>query len=322
MSLLEIQNLSVTFKTAGGLFTAVDRVSLTINHAEVASIVGESGSGKSVTSFSIMGLVPTPPGKNEGGQILFKDKDLLKLTNTQMQKVRGNDISMIFQEPMTALNPVMTVGKQITEVIALHTKLSKKEQWEKAVAMIKKVGISDPEQRASSYPHELSGGMRQRIMIAMALACEPTLLIADEPTTALDVTIQAQILELMKGLQKEYNSAVILITHDLAVIAESVDRVLVMYAGKVVENTDVETLFKEAKHPYTQGLLKSIPVLGELDQKLQAIKGRVPSLIDLPIGCSFNNRCPKAIPKCFEVTPELIDLDDNHTVRCHLYNQE
>ncbi|MBN2658445.1 MAG: ABC transporter ATP-binding protein [Spirochaetales bacterium] len=321
-TILEVKNLKTFFHTEEGVVKAVNDVSFSIHDGETLGIVGESGCGKSVTSFSIMGLVPMPPGKIEGGEILYKGKDLLKIGNRGMQKIRGNEISMIFQEPMTALNPVMTVGRQITEVLELHTKLSAEEQWKKAVDMIRKVGISEPEKRANSYPHELSGGMRQRIMIAMALACEPSLLIADEPTTALDVTIQAQILELMKEMQKEYNSALLLITHDLAVVAETVDRVIVMYAGEVVENADVETLFKDAKHPYTQGLLKSIPVLGNSDKELKAIEGRVPSLIDLPTGCPFNNRCSQVFDRCKSEDPELLDLGNNHTVRCHLYSQE
>lgn len=321
-TILEVKNLKTYFHTEEGIVKAVNDVSFEIRDGETLGIVGESGCGKSVTSFSIMGLVPMPPGRIEGGEILFKGKDLLTLGNKGMQKIRGNEISMIFQEPMTALNPVMTVGRQITEVINLHTTLNPEEQWEKAVEMIRKVGISEPEKRANCYPHELSGGMRQRIMIAMALSCEPSLLIADEPTTALDVTIQAQILELMKEMQKEYNSALLLITHDLAVVAETVDRVIVMYAGQLVENADVDTLFKDAKHPYTQGLLRSIPVLGNAEKKLEAIEGRVPSLIDLPSGCPFNNRCKQVMDRCRTENPVLTDLGGGHIVRCHLYSQE
>jgi peptide/nickel transport system ATP-binding protein len=320
--LLEVKGLKTYFHTEEGLVRAVDDVSFTLFPSEVLGLVGESGCGKSVTAFSIMNLVPIPPGRTEGGEIIFKGRDLLKTDASERRKISGNQIGMIFQEPMTALNPVMTVGDQITEVLKLHTFLDKESRWEKAVEMIRKVGLSEPEKRAESYPHELSGGMRQRIMIAMALVCDPDILIADEPTTALDVTIQAQIIELIQAMQEETKAAVILITHDLAVIAETVNRVIVMYAGKIVESADVETIFAEPKHPYTQALLKSIPVLGEPGKKLESIKGRVPNLIDLPPGCSFANRCPHVTERCRTEHPKVIDLDSgSHLVRCNLYDR-
>jgi len=319
-SLLEVNGLKTYFHTEEGLVRAVDDVSFSLSSGEVLGLVGESGCGKSVTAFSIMDLVPIPPGRIEGGEIFFKGKDLLKAESHERRKISGNHIGMIFQEPMTALNPVMTVGSQITEALKLHTLLDSEGRWEKAVEMISKVGISEPGKTAKSYPHELSGGMRQRIMIAMALVCDPDILIADEPTTALDVTIQAQILELIKSMQQQTQAAVILITHDLAVIAETVDRVIVMYAGKIVESGDVKTIFNEPKHPYTQGLLKSIPVLGEPGKTLESIKGRVPNLIGLPPGCHFANRCPHARDRCVEEHPRLVSVDSQqHLVRCNLY---
>lgn len=321
-TILEIQNLKTYFHTEEGIVRAVDDVSFTIEKGEILGLVGESGCGKSVTSLSIMGLVPIPPGKIEGGKILFKGKDLLKMSDRELQKIRGDEITMIFQEPMTALNPVSKIGDQVAEVLEFHSNLSNKERWEKAVEMIRLVGIPEPEKRADSYPHEMSGGMRQRILIAMALIRNPSLLIADEPTTALDVTIQAQILDLIKKLNSQFHSAVLLITHDLAVIAENADRVVVMYAGKMVESADVNTLFNNPSHPYTRGLLKSIPVLGEPDKKLHIIEGNVPNLIDLPPGCPFYNRCPDAMDKCRTELPEVTVLDSGHTVRCHLYSKE
>ncbi|MBN1685719.1 MAG: ABC transporter ATP-binding protein [Spirochaetales bacterium] len=318
--LLDVRGLKTYFHTEEGLVRAVDDVSFSVSSSEVLGLVGESGCGKSVTAFSILDLIPVPPGRIEGGEILFRGKDLLKTESHERRRISGNHISMIFQEPMTALNPVMMVGSQITEVLKLHTLLDSHDRWEKAIEMIAKVGISEPRKTAKSYPHELSGGMRQRIMIAMALVCDPDILIADEPTTALDVTIQAQILELIKAMQRETSAAVILITHDLAVIAETVNRVIVMYAGKIVESGDVKTIFTEPKHPYTQGLLKSIPVLGEPGKLLESIKGRVPNLIDLPPGCHFANRCPFARERCFEEHPRLVEVDsDEHEVRCNLY---
>jgi len=319
-ALLEIRGLKTYFHTEEGLVRAVDDVSFSLNRGEVLGLVGESGCGKSVTSYSIMQLLPMPPGRFEGGEIIFKGRNLLELKDSQMRRIRGNEIGMIFQEPMTALNPVVRVGKQIEEALALHTDLDKEGLKGRAVDLLDKVGIPEPARRAESYPHELSGGMRQRVMIAMALSCNPDLLIADEPTTALDVTIQAQILELIRDMQGVTGSAMILITHDLAVIAETVDRVAVMYAGKIVEITDVKTIFSHPAHPYTQGLLRSIPVLGEPGKSLKAIPGRVPGLIDLPEGCSFANRCDSAGPRCRLELPMLKDLAPGHEVRCHLHD--
>ena len=318
--ILEVKGLKTYFHTEEGLVRAVDDVSFSLSSSEVLGLVGESGCGKSVTAFSIMNLVPIPPGRIEAGEIFFKGKDLLKTDAHERRKISGNHIGMIFQEPMTALNPVMTVGSQITEVLKLHTLLDSEARREKAVEMIGKVGISEPRKTAKSYPHELSGGMRQRIMIAMALVCDPDILIADEPTTALDVTIQAQILELIKAMQEVTEAAMILITHDLAVIAETVDRVIVMYAGQIVESGDVETIFTNPKHPYTQALLKSIPVLGEPGKALESIKGRVPNLIDLPPGCLFANRCPHVHDECRTERIRVVDVDSSaHQVRCNLY---
>jgi oligopeptide/dipeptide ABC transporter ATP-binding protein len=318
-SILKVNGLKTYFHTEEGLVRAVDDVSFRLDTGEVLGLVGESGCGKSVTAFSITGLVPIPPGRIEGGEILFRGTDLLTASDAQRRRIVGNNISMIFQEPMTALNPVMTVGSQIAEVLKVHRTMEKEERWDRAVDMIRKVGIPEPVERASNYPHELSGGMRQRIMIAMALVCDPDILIADEPTTALDVTIQAQIIELIKEMQAETGAAVVLITHDLAVIAETVDRVVVMYAGKIVETAPVRTIYQDAKHPYTQGLLRSIPVLGEPGKKLEAIQGRVPNLIDLPQGCSFANRCRHATDRCYREDPWMVTVGDDHEVRCNLY---
>ncbi|MGE4158850.1 MAG: ABC transporter ATP-binding protein, partial [Planctomycetota bacterium] len=295
--LLEIKNLVTEFRVEGGTARAVAGVSFTVNEGEKLGIVGESGSGKSVTALSILRLIPDPPGKIAGGEILFKGQDLLKLTYQEMRKIRGNEISMIFQEPMTSLNPVFTIGLQVAEVIELHQKVSREEALKRAAAALESVGIPDAARRLSSYPHEFSGGMRQRVMIAMALACKPKLLIADEPTTALDVTVQAQILDLMASLKdKAPESAVILITHDLAVVAEFCDRVVVMYGGKVQECADVVSLFKSSLHPYTQGLMKSIPNPDSADEKkaLYAIPGTVPGILEMPPGCRFANHCDRA----------------------------
>lgn len=319
---LDVKNLQTWFYTEEGIVRAVNDISLQIKENEMVGLVGESGCGKSVTSLSIMGLLPIPPGKIVNGEIFFKGKDLLNINEKEMRKIRGNDITMIFQEPMTALNPVSKVGTQIAEVLEFHSKLNKKERWKKSVEMMELVGIPEPGKRAEAFPHELSGGMRQRILIAMALIQNPALLIADEPTTALDVTIQAQILDLIKKLNERFHSAVLLITHDLAVIAENVDKVIVMYAGKIVETANVADLFENPVHPYTQGLLKSIPILGEPDKKLTPIKGNVPNLIDLPSGCSFQNRCPKAFDRCITEDPKIIQYKKDHFVSCHLYNTE
>jgi oligopeptide/dipeptide ABC transporter ATP-binding protein len=283
--------------------------------------VGESGCGKSVTAHSIIGLIPDPPGKVVGGRILFEGTNLLELPEARMRKIRGNRISMVFQEPMTSLNPVYSVGDQVAEVIKLHQHLSRSETRNRVIEMLQLVGIPEAEKCIACYPHQMSGGMRQRAMIAMALACNPTLMIADEPTTALDVTIQAQILALMNKLKEETGASILFITHDLGVIAEMAQHVAVMYAGKVMEYTDVKTLFAEPKHPYTIGLLQSIPVLGrgQRDQKLNAISGVVPSLLNLPSGCLFSDRCPDVFADCRTIEPHVYQVGKNHTSRCLIY---
>jgi oligopeptide/dipeptide ABC transporter ATP-binding protein len=314
--------LKTYFYTEDGVVRAVDGVSFEVYPGEVLGLVGESGCGKSVTSLSIMRLI-SKPGRIDEGQILLDGQDLLKLPEDEMIKVRGNRISMIFQQPQTALNPVFRVGDQLAEVLDVHQDLGKDAGWKRAVALLKMVGVPDPERRAEAYPHELSGGMAQRVMIAMALACVPELLIADEPTTALDVTIQAQILDLMRDLRREMGTSVILITHDLGVVAEMAERVAVMYAGEIVEQTDVNTLFDQPLHPYTQGLIGSIPVLGEIKERLDVIPGSVPNLINLPPGCRFAPRCQArfkyACTICAEVKPELVEVKPGHLVRCWLY---
>jgi oligopeptide/dipeptide ABC transporter ATP-binding protein len=321
--LLELRDLTTHFDTREGVVHAVDGVSLHINRGEVLGLVGESGCGKSVTSLSIMGLVPHP-GKVVAGDIVFSGENLTEMKPDDVRKLRGEHIAMIFQQPGSALNPVQRAGVQIKEVYKLHRDWSKDVEQEKVVEMLAQVGIPDPESRAKAYPHELSGGMAQRVMIAMALACEPELLIADEPTTALDVTIQAQILDLMRDLQESSNTAVLLITHDLGVVAEMADRVAVMYAGEIVEEADVSTLFKRPKHPYTTGLIGSIPVLGAPTDNLDTIPGVVPNLIDLDPGCRFAARCAARIEHdlqiCTEQEPELRQLEDGHSVRCWLYD--
>ena len=324
--ILEVKNLCTSFFTEAGEVKAVDGVSFSVYQGKTLGIVGESGCGKSVTSLSIMRLIAEPPGKIVGGQILYKDQDLVQLSPKEMRSIRGNEISMIFQEPMTSLNPVFTVGNQISEAVILHQKISRKEARNKAIEMLKLVGISAPEKRVDDYPHQLSGGMRQRVMIAMALSCNPSVLIADEPTTALDVTIQAQILDLLQDLQAKVGMALILITHDLGVIAEVADEVLVMYAGKVVEQGKVEDIFSRPKMPYTLGLLNSIPTLikdptGKPRKKrLETIPGIVPNLLDLPRGCRFQERCSYVIDRCREAEPELRvigqDQDLPHSIRC------
>ncbi len=319
--LLEVKNLKTYFHTEDGVVKAVDGVSFEIYKGEVLGVVGESGCGKSVTSLSIMRLVQEPPGKITADTLSFEGDEILKKSESAMRKIRGNDISMIFQEPMTSLNPVYTVGNQISEAIILHQKLSKDKAMEKSVEMLRKVGIPLPEKRVHEYPHQLSGGMRQRVMIAMALSCNPKLLIADEPTTALDVTIQAQILELMATLQRDFDAAIMLITHDLGVIAETADRVVVMYAGKVVEYSDVNTIFHEPRHPYTWGLLQSIPRLDAERERLLVIEGVVPNPLFLPDGCKFHPRCRFASEKCVEEEPELEDIDSGHQVRCWHYDK-
>lgn len=300
---------------------AVDGVSFDIYEGEVLGIVGESGSGKSVTAYSITRLIPDPPGKIVSGEVMYKGKDLLKLTYEEMKKYRGKEIAMIFQEPMTSLNPVMKIGDQISEVLLQHEKISKEEAFQKSVKMLELVGIPSPEKRMKDYPHQFSGGMRQRVMIAMALSCNPSLLIADEPTTALDVTIQAQILDLMIKLKEEgKDSAILLITHNLGVVAETCDRVIVMYGGKIQEVADVDSLFETPLHPYTVGLLESLPDPDHPKEKLQAIPGIIPHILELPKGCKFATRCPKVFDKCWVIEPELLEKLPGHFVRCHLYS--
>jgi oligopeptide/dipeptide ABC transporter ATP-binding protein len=316
--LLEVKNLKTTFKVKGGTVNAVDGVDFDINEGEVLAVVGESGSGKSVTSLSIMRLIQSPPGKIAEGEILFKGENLLDKTKRQMQDIRGNKISMIFQEPMTSLNPVLTIGRQLSESFIRHEKLSKTEAMKKAVEMLEMVGIPSPDKRVHDYPHQMSGGMRQRVMIAMALSCRPELLIADEPTTALDVTIQAQILDLMLKLKEKLNTSILLITHDLGVVAETADRVVVMYCGQVVEKADAESLFERPLHPYTEGLLRSIPRLDEKCDKLPTIEGSVPNPLDIPRGCRFSTRCERCMEKCTLEEPPLTEVD-GHQVRCFFY---
>ncbi len=320
--LLEVKGLKTYFYTEDGVVRAVDGVSFEVYPGEVLGLVGESGCGKSVTSLSIMRLI-SKPGRVDEGEILLDGENLLKLPEEEMIKVRGNRISMIFQQPQTALNPVFKVGDQLAEVLGVHQDMGKEAGWKRAVDLLKMVGVPDPERRADAYPHELSGGMAQRVMIAMALACVPELLIADEPTTALDVTIQAQILDLMRDLRREMGTSVILITHDLGVVAEMAERVAVMYAGEIVEQTDVNTLFDQPLHPYTQGLIGSIPVLGEIKERLDVIPGSVPNLVDLPPGCRFAPRCLARVKYgltiCPEVKPELEEIKPGHSVRCWLY---
>jgi oligopeptide/dipeptide ABC transporter ATP-binding protein len=320
--LLEVKNLKTYFNTEDGVVKAVDGVDFYIYPGEVLGLVGESGCGKSVTSLSIMRLIGVP-GKIVEGEILFEGQDLVKATEQEMMKVRGNRISMIFQQPQSALNPVFRAGDQISEVLNIHQNFGREAGRKRAIEMLKLVGIPEPERRADSYPHELSGGMAQRVMIAMALACVPDLLIADEPTTALDVTIQAQILDLMRDLRTKMGSAVILITHDLGVIAEMADRVAVMYAGEIVEESPVASLFDTPHHPYTIGLIGSVPVLGEVRDSLDVIPGSVPNLVNLPPGCRFAPRCSARIDHnlsvCTENRPPLKDVSVGHQVRCWLY---
>ena len=321
-TVLDVKNLCTYFHTDEGVVRSVDGVSFHIDAEETLGIVGESGCGKSVTSLSIMQLVPNPPGKIVGGEILFQGDNLLKKTPEQMRQIRGNDIAMIFQEPMTSLNPVYTIGDQIAEAMILHQKLTKKAAFDRAVEMLRLVGIPSPERRAREYPHQMSGGMRQRVMIAMALSCNPKLLIADEPTTALDVTIQAQILDLMRKLKQKFHTAIMLITHDLGVVAEMTDRVAVMYAGKVVEECSTVDLFREPLHPYTVGLLQSIPRLDVVsNEKLHVIEGTVPNLLHLPQGCAFAPRCPQAMEICRQEAPVLTEVSDGRKVSCWLHSE-
>jgi oligopeptide/dipeptide ABC transporter ATP-binding protein len=315
--LLEIKNLKTHFRVRNGIIKAVDGLDFHLNENETLGIVGESGSGKSLTALSILGLIP-PPGKVVEGKIMFKSKNLIKMSNKEITQIRGGEISMIFQEPMSALNPLLTVGKQISEAITTHQKIGRGEAKERVYDMIDQVGIADPKTRYGEYPHQFSGGQRQRFMIAMALACRPSLLIADEPTTALDVTCQAQILELIETLQQEIKTSVILISHDLGIVAEFVQRVVVMYTGTMMESADVNTLFEEPAHPYTKALMKAIPYLGNKERKkhLYEIPGMIPSLKKLPQGCKFHPRCNRAEPLCAKDEPPLKKIDNGHWAKC------
>ena len=319
-ALLDIQELEVHFHTPEGVARAVDRVSLEIGHGETVGLVGESGCGKSVTSLAVMGLIPSPPGKIEGGRIGFDGRNLLELEQDRMRRLRGSDISMIFQEPMTSLNPVLPIGRQVAEPLMVHEKLSKSAALEKAADYLDRVKIPAARKRLNDYPHQLSGGMRQRVMIAMAMVCSPKLLIADEPTTALDVTIQAQILSLMIGLKEEIQMSLLLITHDLGVVAQMANRVVVMYAGQVVEEAAVMNLFDQPFHPYTQGLLLSMPRLGDPEngQRLNEISGTVPPLTELITGCKFADRCTHTFELCRQEQPRLISIESGQQARCWL----
>jgi len=326
--ILQVSGLSTSFFTSKGIFRAVAGINFDVKKGAVLGLVGESGCGKTVTALSVMRLVPDPPGRIVGGKILFQGTDLLTLTEKEMQSIRGKRIAMVFQEPMTSLNPVFTVGNQIMEMLRLHLKMSKRDALERTIQLLTQVGIPSPEQRVKEYPHQLSGGMRQRVMIAMAISCHPDLVIADEPTTALDVTIQAQILNLLKQLREELGMAMILVSHDLGVIAEVADVVAIMYAGRIIEHTSTQELFANPLHPYTQGLLASLPRFdrssrpsGQLHnrrERLKAISGMVPPLSNLPSGCTFHPRCPVAIEVCHRDEPELIEVSPGHKVHCWL----
>lgn len=319
--LLSVNSLRVYFNTPEGVARAVDGVSFTVAAGETVGLVGESGCGKSVTALSLLRLVP-PPGRIEpGSSIRFAGKDLATLPTEELRQMRGNRLAMIFQEPMTALNPVLTVGDQVAEVVRVHQTVSRRDAWERAVKMLAQVGIPDPATRAKQYPHELSGGMRQRVMIAMALILDPQLVIADEPTTALDVTIQAQILELLRDMRDRTGLALLLITHDLGVVAEMASRVIVMYAGEVVEEAPVDALFEHPSHPYTEGLLAAIPRMGEDNERLQTIRGTVPPPTAWPTGCRFRDRCPYAFDRCRNEAPKLLPVANNHYARCHLIEE-
>lgn len=319
--LVEFKNLKTFFYTEGGVVKAVNDVSFRIKQGETVGVVGESGCGKSVTAMSLMRLIPNPPGVIEGGQILFEGKDVLKLSEDEMRSIRGNSISVIFQEPMTSLNPVFRVGEQICEAIILHQNLTKEQAEKKAIDVLKIIGIARAEEIMKCYPHELSGGMRQRIMIAMAVCCNPKLLIADEPTTALDVTIQAQILDLMRDIKNKLNTSILLITHDLGVVAEMADYVVVMYAGKVIEEAPVHELFKNPLHPYTVGLLQSKPSLTKEVDVLYSIPGQVPNPIGMPDNCYFSSRCDRCMKVCRDKQPTLINVNERHKVACWLYEE-
>jgi len=321
-NLLEVKNLKTHFYTEDGVVPAVNGVDFNLKPGQTLGIVGESGCGKSITSMSIMRLIPTPPGRIVDGEIQFDGKNIVKLSEAEMRKIRGNDIAMIFQEPMTSLNPVFTIGSQIMEAIMLHQNMDKKAARQKCIEMLKLVGIPRADEVVDDYPHQFSGGMRQRVMIAMALSCNPKLLIADEPTTALDVTIQAQIIELMKELKEKLNTAIMLITHDLGVVAEMADHVIVMYAGRIVEDANVVDLFKDPKHPYTVGLMKSKPSLEGRSKRLDVIPGSVPNPLAMPEGCAFHPRCIHSMEICQRQVPELISIDRGRKVRCWLYDNK
>jgi oligopeptide/dipeptide ABC transporter ATP-binding protein len=317
--ILEVKNLTTKFNTENGEITAVDDINFKIKQGEIVGLVGESGSGKSVTALSIMSLIPNPPGKITNGEILFQGEDLTKNSKDEIRKIRGNSISMIFQEPMTSLNPVYTIGNQLIEALTLHKNISQKEALEKSIDLLSLVGISLPEKRIKNYPHQFSGGMRQRVMIAMALACNPKLIIADEPTTALDVTIQAQILDLLKKIKNEFHTSVLLVTHDMGVVAQMCERVYVMYAGKIMEESETERIFEKPAHPYTYALLNSIPKLEGNPNRLFTIEGSLPNPFHLPKGCRFAPRCNRATDKCTELSPELLKIDEKQSVYCWNY---
>ena len=321
-TILEIKDLCVEFQTVEGVVHAVDHLNYTLHKGEKLGIVGESGSGKSVSSLGMMQLIPNPPGRITGGEILYHGKDLVKASEKEMQKIRGNEISMIFQEPMTSLNPIIKCGKQIAESLRLHRGMKKKEAMEEAVRMMRAVGIANPEVRAHEYPHQMSGGMRQRVMIAMALACQPQILIADEPTTALDVTIQAQILDLIRELNESMGTSVVFITHDLGVVSELCDTVIVMYTGHIVEQAPVKELFESPKHPYTKGLLNAIPKITRERNPQETIEGMVPNPTERIEGCSFSPRCPYATDQCRKAEPPMAELSDGRLVRCWQYAKE
>lgn len=321
-ALLEVKNLKTHFFKKKTVIPAVDGVDLKINKGETVALVGESGSGKSITSLSIMRLVPTPPGKIVDGEIYLDGKELVSMSENDMCKIRGNEISMIFQEPMTSLNPVLTIGEQITEILTYHQKMTKNEANKKAIELLEMVGFSRAAELINDFPHRLSGGMRQRVMIAMAMSCNPKLLIADEPTTALDVTIQAQILDLMKEVSRKFDTSILLITHDLGVVSEIAERVVVMYGGQVVEEASVDDLFDEPLHPYTEGLMASIPAIDGDITRLQSIEGNVPSPENMPVGCRFAPRCVKAFDRCHQELPQLKQVSGQRSVRCFLYDSE
>ncbi|WP_036719333.1 ABC transporter ATP-binding protein [Paenibacillus sp. JCM 10914] len=321
-SLIEINHLSTYFESGAGTVKAVDDISFRVREGETVCVVGESGCGKSITAMSIMGLVDGPHGKVVNGRIQFGDKDLLKISREEMRRIRGNDISIIFQEPMSSLNPVITIGKQIMEPLMLHQRLNRKQAYARALELIELVGISRGEQIAASYPHQLSGGMLQRIMIAIAISCGPKLLIADEPTTALDVTIQAQVLETLRESKEQSKMSILLITHDLGVVAEMADYVIVMYAGKIVEEGDVEEIFYHPKHPYTKGLLKSKPIIGQRSEQLYSIPGQVPNPLELSESCYFHDRCEDCMSICRIRQPQLKEVEPGHRTACWLYEEE